>query len=240
MGSLSKFRKAPHNRCYGMEVECYPTLRPALDYVGFWYVTTDMSLNAGGREFVSQPMPYDMLVRQVRQLEKRVAGWNTDSRCGLHIHVSRSAWTREVEFSKMLRTFWASDMEQCFGRYSHFADPWGAVGDKCRAVNVLHRNSYEFRMWKAGDLYWTLEALRRTRAIVEHRGKWTKEALFKICNAHLPAEREVVHQSRAGANAAPARRDVRQLRDSLGCNLATERVLQASPPRFVGRYQELT
>lgn len=194
MGSLYHFRKVPHGRCYGVEVECYPILHVQIDdddkknYIGFFYMTMDASLRMSGREFVSQPLPYDMLVKQLGRLWKTLHGWTTDNQCGLHIHVSRAAWSdkREYEFSLLLRKMTPRQMEDCFGRWSErFANPRRSRNEKFRAINLCHKASYEFRVWKAGDLEWTLEALRRTKEIVEYRGKWTYDVLAKICGAEV-------------------------------------------------------
>jgi hypothetical protein len=38
-------------------------------------------------------------------------------------------------------------------------------------------------LMKAGDLAWTLEALRRTRCIVGYRGAWSYETCLKLFNS---------------------------------------------------------
>jgi hypothetical protein len=189
MGSISIVRKPPHAKTFGMELECYtasPTMSPyeiiRKQWHGFWEATEDGSIY-GGVEFVSQPMPYNMLVKQINWLHHKFP-WTVTNKCGLHIHVSRQYWSdkREREFSGFLQIRGtAARMSQWFGRISHFADAFASRGDKFRAINVCHDHTYEFRVWKAGDLAWTLEALRRTRAIVECQGQYTVEWMDKLC-----------------------------------------------------------
>ncbi len=189
MGSISIVRKPPHAKTFGMELECYipgddMAARAAIGkrWHGFWEATSDASIY-GGVEFVSQPMPYDMLVKQIKWLNKRFP-WTVTSKCGLHIHVSRQYWSdkREREFSDFLLSSPAiMRMTKWFGRNTHYADVFASRVDKFRAINVLHDHTFEFRVWKAGDLAWTLEALRRTRAIVEYQGKYTVEWMDTLC-----------------------------------------------------------
>lgn len=186
MGYLSSFRKAPHKDCFGVEIECYPMIQPNDgEHVGFFGVTLDSSLERGGREFISQPMPYEMLRTHIVKLHKRIAGWETDNRCGLHIHVSRGSWGREPEFSSFLLICGISaNMRRWFGRDSRYALSSTSRDDKFRAINVLHPASYEFRVWKMGDLNWVLEALRRTRDIIQFKGPYTIEAMDRICGVN--------------------------------------------------------
>lgn len=181
MGSLTRFRKTPHDHCFGVEIECYPVNEyPDDKHLGFFWVTLDGSLEWGGREFVSQPLPYNFLSNRIKWLWKTVDGWSVREECGLHIHVSRALWpdSRQMEFSKMLRRLERDQMRVLFGRSSQYADPHSH--GKYRAINIQHMNSYEFRVWKAGDLNWTLEALRRTKLIVSFKGKYTYEKMLKL------------------------------------------------------------
>jgi len=188
MGSISIVRKPPHAKTFGMELECYIPGDKSADEIirkqwhGFWEATEDASI-WGGVEFVSQPMPYDMLVKQINWLNKKFP-WTVTTKCGLHIHVSRKYWSekREKEFSHFLSTYsYTARLIRWFGRSTNYADVGASREDKFRAINVLHDHTYEFRVWKAGDLAWTLEALRRTRAIVEHQGAYTLEWMNKLC-----------------------------------------------------------
>lgn len=192
MGSISQVRKPPHSKTFGVELECYPPTRYywgthlwrnyGKKSEGFFEITSDMSLANGGVEFVSQPMPYVMLKKQLIVLHKRIGGWVTDSNCGLHIHVSRQYWSaqREEKFSEFLKRLTNTQIIELFGRRAYFAEPHAYRDDKYRAVNLLHPHTYEFRLWKAGDIHWTLEALRRTKLIVEYRGKWTYENCLEL------------------------------------------------------------
>jgi hypothetical protein len=186
MGHLNVFRKAPHKDCFGVEVECYPMLVGRLDtHYGFFYCTDDGSLGRNGREYISQPMPYAMLQSKLKKLWKDTQGWTTDPDCGLHIHVSRGSWSaqREEKFSEFLRNHWARPyFTRWFGRMTHYAEPHRHRADKYRAVNLCHPASYEFRVWKAGDLQWTLHCLRATRRIINHSGPWSIEIMDKLCD----------------------------------------------------------
>jgi hypothetical protein len=208
MGSLTNVRKPPHEKTFGLEIECAPNNtnnKYTGQYQGFWYFTEDGSLSEREYEYISQPMPYSMAIRQIKKLWKDVGGWRTSNRCGLHIHVSRKHWneSKQEKFMDFLRTLTETQqMTTLFGRYSLYASPFSR--GKYRAVNVQHAHTYEFRLWKAGDLEWTLEALRRTRAIVCFNGEWTYETclkLFNISDTSVVAERPV---------AAPAVRRIRR------------------------------
>lgn len=200
MGSISVCRKPPHAKTFGVELECYPTpshkttnilrdfARGNKRHVGFWEITTDGSLGYGGFEFVSQPMPYDMMIKQIKKIHQTLGGWTTRDDCGLHIHVSRQMWgiMHRQEFDNFLYNSSFSWMRKLwFGRDSSYAPVCGAkerTWGKYRAINLCHPHTYEFRVWKAGDLEWTLEALRRTRAIVLHQGKYTVDWMNALCN----------------------------------------------------------
>lgn len=182
MGSLIEVRKPPHNHCFGLEVECIPTSHWNKDFKGFWFETSDGSLPRDGREYISQPMPYNMARQQLRKLWVYLDGWRVTDACGLHIHVSRGMWDkkREEAFSVFLRTLTSEQIIELFGRTSDYARVGDAASSKYRAINLRHKNTYEFRLWKAGDLDWTLECLRRTRIIVRYKGNYDYETLLKL------------------------------------------------------------
>lgn len=183
MGSLDTVRKPPHSKTFGLELECYPnTTVKWYSHMRFWYVSEDGSLRYGGVEFICQPMPYKMLIKQLNWLHKKIGNWKVDNRCGLHIHVSRQYWsnTREHHFTEFLRTLSKEQLITLFGRVSEYADVWGYITNKYRAVNCCHAATYEFRLWAAGDLSWTIEALRRTKLIVEYRGKWSYDQCLEL------------------------------------------------------------
>lgn len=190
MGSISVIRKPPHYKTFGLEIECRPNSIDNVKgphgrkYVGFWEVTKDGSLGRDELEFISQPMPYEAQIRQIKTLWKRLEGWTVSSQCGLHIHVSRKMWTdkKEEKFTKLLRSLSHLQMTTLFGRFSTYAEPNNSKYSKYRAVNLQHEHTYEFRLWKAGDLEWTLEALRRTRAVVLYNGEWSYEQCLKLFN----------------------------------------------------------
>lgn len=164
-----------------MEIECYPYAPvPQYNYYKFWYADSDGSLSYNGYEFICQPMPYNMLIKQITWLHGRVGGWRVDHKCGLHIHVSRAIWSakREQAFTAFLCSLNSTQMKELFGRESNqYTRPTVPSYDKYRSVNLLHPATYEFRLWAAGDLVWTLEALRRTKIVIQHRGKWS----YNIC-----------------------------------------------------------
>ena len=203
MGSITKVRKPPHHKTFGMEVECIPNVPFGEGQrVGFWEATYDASLSYAGVEFVSQPMPYNMLIKQINQLDKRVGRWTVDHRCGLHIHVSRQYWSavREEAFSAFLRTTTRTQRTVLFGRDSSYARVDYCKREKYRAINHLHPHTYEFRLWEAGDLAWTLEALRRTKLIVEYKGQWSYDKCLELFTepdkpfieaAQIPAVRRI-------------------------------------------------
>lgn len=202
MGSITNCRKPVHNKTFGMELEgffnCqildkYEINNFAPNAVGFWEISSDGSLRPGeecgrdfsyyGREMISQPMPYAMLRQQIIKLHKKFGGWKHNSTCGLHIHVSRYYWSesREKKFSGFLKTLSPTQIEELFGRFSVvYANPRLMESEKFRAVNLVHEHTFEFRLWAAGDSNWTLEALRRTKLIVEYRGEWSYKKILDL------------------------------------------------------------
>jgi len=125
MGSIYAIRKAPHAKTFGMELECYPSNNPNLQHwnkgrrLGFWEATYDESLRDDGIEWVCQPMPYTMLIKQLNRLHKQLNGWLVDHRCGLHIHVSRAYWSssREEKFSQFLRDANSVEIKELFENF---------------------------------------------------------------------------------------------------------------------------
>lgn len=207
MGSLHVFRKVPHPDTFGVEIECYPALYvPVGVYTGFFYCTEDGSLLREGREFISQPLPFDMLINKIKKLHAYLGGWQIENDCGLHVHVSRKMWTpsKEREFTLFLRTVYNKGeyhrkvkFRAWFGRdVNRYCDPWREDDSKFRAVNLIHKNSYEFRMFAGGDLEWTLHTLRVVRRIVQHKGEWSEQVMDRLTQ-HGEKD-EVVNPKKSG------------------------------------------
>ncbi len=190
MQTLDTPRKPVHSKCMGIEIECLIPRHTAEagKHYGFFYAGVDGSLRPGafsgrkGIEFVSQPLPYQWLRKEIVKLAKQFP-WTTNESCGIHVHVSRS-WTSPKRIAKLcaaLRKYHPHEMVELFGRYSEdYATTYQSGISRYGAVNTTNRHTVEFRMWAPGDAQWALECLRRTKLMVEHKGAFTPEALMEL------------------------------------------------------------
>lgn len=186
---LRHIRKPVHSRCYGIEIEClfpYGNRMPRLyNYAGFWYFTVDGSVGPGysryGVEMISQPMPYSWLNKEIGKLEKRYSQWEWNDSCGIHVHVTKKSVShkRMIELLMFLRTLGGGQEFNLFGRYSNlYSSPRNT--DRYCSVNLHRHETIEFRMFSSGSAKWAQECLRRTKLMVEYKGKYTYENLCKL------------------------------------------------------------
>lgn len=187
----SELRKPVHAKSYGIEIECcmHPTDRDQLLYnkKGFFIFEGDASIASEhtqdmywrGVEMVSHPLPYKMLRKQLNTLKKYRFVYN--SSCGIHIHVSKVAVsrTRMVELLICLRNLLGQQEKELFGRVRNFyCDPF--EHNRYCSINRTNEHTVEFRMWSAGDIDWAKECLRRTKLMVEYKGKYSYENLLDL------------------------------------------------------------
>lgn len=165
MQSLPKFRVPPHNKTVGIEIECFTASCVAVEkykHYGFFYATDDGSINPrsyamSGVEFVSQPLPVDMLCKQLDKLGKKFH-WEHNSSCGIHVHVSRK-WLSEKKAKAIynwIKTLSYADMALLFGRVANTYCRNDVTFGSTRycAVNIMNTHTIEFRMFSSGNVAW--------------------------------------------------------------------------------------
>lgn len=193
MPTISSVRKPVHNKCYGIEIEC-TVPKGSVDYdlhTGMFYVGMDGSLRAISAndkavEFVSQPLPYKWLDKEIAKLYKRHP-WTWNSTCGIHVHVSKASVSR-YRMLELLRCFLdLSDTQvtHLFGRmWNRYNNPtWD--GRYC-SINMHNPNTIEFRVFASGNAAWARECLRRTKLMVEYKGKYSYDSLCKLFGLTAP------------------------------------------------------
>lgn len=180
MQSLSSFRTPPHRKTMGMELECYfPEYIEWEYFFGFWYSTTDRSIkseNNYGREFVSQPLTPEWLIKEIKRLPKILqTTWETNGSCGIHIHVSREWLTKKKanEIWGFLKTLWKNHpdiYEEAFGRKpNEYCRCDGALeGTRYKAINTLNASTIEFRMFASGGVEWAITCVKTAKYLVDH------------------------------------------------------------------------
>ena len=120
------------DRFFGIELETEPQdegdedvdmVREVQEYVSEWaYLKHDGSLNEGGFELVTHPMTLENhLEKFTPELFKTIrdAGYvsHTSGSCGLHIHISRSAFKSDLAIVKLL--------EFVYGNYENVVSELG-------------------------------------------------------------------------------------------------------------------
>lgn len=192
MQTLKKVRKPVHHKCFGIEIECLvPREIKPNQYFGFFYAGTDGSISDGwgqlstrGLEFVSQPLPYEMLGTQIKRLSKRLQKWDWNDSCGIHVHVSRNG-VSEKRLKKLFESFKNLSEEQtrtlfgrAFNNYCRGTNSRYSFQQRTNAINFTNEHTIEFRMFSGGDANWAQECLRRTKIMCEYKGKPSYEGLL--------------------------------------------------------------
>lgn len=194
MGSLYSVRKPPHPRTMGIELECILSsdqrINAAVGYDmfwQFWYMSSDGSIDADwpaqGYEFISQPLPMEALIKQIKRLHRKLGDWKYNTSCGIHVHVSRSLLqiNRKHALLGALKLLTAEQEVQLFGRARNpYADPTVWPANKYCSINTNHSSTYEFRMFSSGDADWACECVRRTYLLVTYKGEYTYENICKL------------------------------------------------------------
>lgn len=194
MNNLEKVRKPVHSKTMGIEIEgLLPMNHFRIEDVrekfhGFFFAGSDVSIrrnfNQFGVEFVSQPLPYSWLSAEIDKLGKKFQ-WTFNDSCGIHIHVNRK-WVSEKRLCDLMDSMaaWSSvEYDALFGRppnaYCLRPDRRTRTG-RYSAINITGNNTVEFRMFRSGDAVWAKECLRRTKLMVEFKGKPTFDNLFEL------------------------------------------------------------
>lgn len=195
MGSLSQVRVPDTYKTMGIELECYydVSVAPRLyHFYQFWFFDSDGSIdpayNCIGVEAISQPLPRDALINQIKRLHKKFGRWQFNNSCGIHVHVNRHMLParRYKEILSWMKTLvdTPEKQRQLFGReYNSYCDPNTWLSDKYCAINTQHDETYEFRVFSSGDVDWAIECVNRTYLMATYKGEYTYEnicALFGI------------------------------------------------------------
>ena len=175
MQSLSKFREPPHNKTVGIEIECLVEVGDVKyrQHYGFFYSTSDGSIEEGwlkrGVEFVSQPLPVDMLCKQIDKLAKRFS-WEHNSSCGIHVHVSREwlSLKKAKAIYNWLKTLRDVEFENLFGRKPNYycKTSYELGSSRYLAVNIENKNTIEFRMFASGSADWAKYCVKMVEYLV--------------------------------------------------------------------------
>lgn len=182
MNNLEYVRKPVHNKCFGMEIECILPYEEAdkaqYKYHQFWYAGGDGSIITNGRgsgiEFVSQPLPYKALQKQIGFLGKKF-NWIENASCGIHVHVGRQG-VSEKRLRALYRSFgnlYEDEQRALFGRIENSycrMSSWINSNPRYDAINFTNAHTIEFRMFRSGDANWAKECLRRVKLMVEFKG----------------------------------------------------------------------
>lgn len=220
MGSLYDVRKPPHQRTMGIELECIIddkawNVCKSGGFWQFWYFTTDGSIDVPwghrlyGAELISQPLPYEALIKQIKRLHKKIGDWQHNESCGIHVHVSRKMFCsyRRREWLDFLCTLTSDQTKSLFGRASNtYCDPWS--DNKYCAINSQHDATYEFRMFSSGNADWAIECVKRTYRMTLYRGPLNYDAVCNLFQVEpvRPAAAPLVQEFRQAAQVPMVRR----------------------------------
>ena len=176
MQSLSTFRKPPHNKTMGIEIECVLGACEVryFQHYGFFYATQDGSIDTNtwsqmGVEFVSQPLPVEMLCKQIGKLGKRFT-WESNTSTGIHIHVSRQwlSTKKATAIYNWIKTLTNAEFELLFGRKpNYYCRTEGTIGStRYLAVNTENKATIEFRMFASGPADWAKYCVKMAEYLV--------------------------------------------------------------------------
>jgi len=186
MQTLYNWRKPPHGKTMGIEIEMV-SMKEWDGYMGFFYATYDGSIVArrysGERanEFVSQPLSPEWLKREIDKLFKKMIDPDHNPSCGVHIHVSKAWCTpkKAQAIKKFVKELDVDEFADLFGR-----DPNGYCiqdtydSDRYAAVNVTNEKTIEFRMFRSGDAAWCKYCVDCATYMVENAYRLNKDAFF--------------------------------------------------------------
>lgn len=194
----SAFRTPPHDRTYGIEVECVLSnitesgnLSVTYDkHYGFFKAGRDGSIEHTWCntpvEFVSQPLPREWLKKELYKLYNRFPIKENDS-CGIHIHVSRK-WCTEKKAKQIRKFLCALGDDQCenlFGRTpQYFCRNVDDKNSRYRMVNVQPTETVEFRMFKSGGIKWACYCVDMVDYLVRNYRTLNVDALFAFRDLH--------------------------------------------------------
>lgn len=193
MNTLEKVRKPVGNKTMGIEIECIlPENRdPRGAYHGFFYAGWDGSIDTYSRingqyqigvEFVSQPLSYQWMMRELDKLGKKYQ-WAANNSCGIHVHVSKK-WLSEKRAITIRKALYQLTDIQCYELFGRKPNEYCMrtvnVYSRYGQLNSTNKHTHEFRMFASGDVYWAKECARRVKLLVEHRGKLNYDVMLEL------------------------------------------------------------
>jgi hypothetical protein len=187
MNTLEKVRKAPSNKAMGIEIECVlprTMIEDLPEYLGFFYKGEDYSIDSDwaekGVEFVSQPLTYEWMNKEIKKLYAKVGhALKTNASCGIHVHVSKK-WLSDKkakDIYDVLKNLTDDDLRTLFGRGRNSYTS-AHYGTRYCLVNETNKHTNEFRMFKSGNQHWALYCIAMSQFMVEHAHHLTASMLF--------------------------------------------------------------
>lgn len=178
MNTLHNVRKAPVAKAMGIEIELICRKEYIPDWCGFFYKGRDGSIDClwreHGYEFVSQPLTYEWMQRELKKLYKLLDSldYYENTTCGLHIHVSKK-WFSDKKAKavwKFIKAMPKADYVDLFGREPNYfcRNTEDYAGCRYHAINMSNSATNEFRMFKSGDLAWALYCVDCVKYMVDN------------------------------------------------------------------------
>lgn len=178
MNTLHNIRKAPVAKAMGIEIELICRKEYTPDWCGFFYKGQDGSILCSwrehGYEFVSQPLTYEWMQRELKKLYKLLDSldYYENTSCGIHIHVSKK-WFSDKKAKavwEFIKTLSVVDYGDLFGRQPNIYCKNVEEYSGCRyhAINMSNTHTNEFRMFKSGDLAWALYCVDCVKYMVDN------------------------------------------------------------------------
>ena len=193
-GTLITLRKTVVPISFGIEIEGrnrFLSENHQHRHIGFFYVTTDHSLDYDDSiEVVSQPLPPKMLCRVLKSFLDKYGDIGYEDDAGIHIHVTRTKHTEK----KLEELFYAieessfAEQRDFFGRRTtHYAQTDNPRWKETRysAVNWTNEKTIEIRLFgnknylNSGILH-AIRCVKRTQAILNTKEKITPDTLRSI------------------------------------------------------------
>lgn len=183
------FRNPPHDRVFGVEIECFTESMVSKKHHGFFYAGDDGSLRHHmlySVEFVSQPIPKEWLKREVYKLHRKFP-WEHNDTCGVHVHVN-SAWCtkkKAVKIQKFLTSVDDTTIQFLFGREpNRFCRNVATDLSRYTQVNLTNESTIEFRMFRSGDPAWVCYCLDMVEYLVKNYNRLNIDALTAFRMLH--------------------------------------------------------
>ena len=160
-------------------------------HIGFFYVTTDASLDYNDSiEVVSQPLPPKMLCRVLKSFLNKYGDIGYEDDAGIHIHVTRTKHTEKKleELFYAIKNSSLAEQQNFFGRHkTYYAQTDSYIWKETRysAVNWTNEKTIEIRLFGNRDhfdsgILHAIRCVERTQAILNTKEKITPDTLRLI------------------------------------------------------------